>query len=661
MIAAVTRTTEHGVPLGDLLRVPVGLDGEPVPDHALADALIYRALTLTDPIPSYRADSSDLSDPHAAGDADGSYVEPEDPDHIPPEDLHMVTTLDYQAPANLAVAPLDYTHAATAAVAPLPPLAGDSLPVDQVALTDAELHEELFHAARGRVAMTWEATDEQQRRIEDRAAEAEFSPVTPERIADLNEEAAAFYQRCYPTSWAQVYLTDRLDGLDLTDHPHTRPGYAPGGWTTLTSHLRRHGATEDELLAAGLAKHASSGRFIDTFRDRLMLPIRHTAIHGTQVVGFVGRRNPETDHLDPGTLEGGEAAAAAKAGPKYLNTGDTVLFAKGDQLYGMAEHRDRLAAGAIPVLVEGPVDALAVTYASRDHVGLAPLGTSLTDTQADTLIPFLDVAAGAPGVIVATDSDLAGQMAAERDYWILTARGADPRHATFPGGHDPASLLREAGPAALRAQLVASRPLAEALVYERLAHLPPASALSEAVAVIAAGDAARWTQRTADVARRLHAPNEVALTQLLERITPWDRDRHAASAEQVHAVHDVRQRITAQGSLPPVTRWAYLARQVDVNLVRADDWGALAATLGRAAAAGHDLRTLLPEVIGANPLADDEPAADLRYRLMERLGVDETPLPQSPAAPATGPRGRATTVSRPNPAVRPSRDSNPRR
>jgi len=60
----------------------------------------------------------------------------------------------------------------------------DSLCVDQVALTDAEVHEELFHAARRRLALTWEPTDEQQRRLEDRAAEAEFSPVTPERIAE---------------------------------------------------------------------------------------------------------------------------------------------------------------------------------------------------------------------------------------------------------------------------------------------------------------------------------------------------------------------------------------------------------------------------------------------------------------------------------------------
>lgn len=130
----------------------------------------------------------------------------------------------------------------------------------------------------------------------------------------------------------------------------------------------------------------------------------------------------------------------------------------------------------------------------------------------------------------------------------------------------------------------------------------------------------------------------------------------------MHAVNDVRQRVTAQTLLPPATRWAYLIRQVDLNLVRADDWGALAATLDRAVASGHDLSTLLTEVIGTNPLADDEPAADLRYRLMERLGADKRPMPQAVAnALATAPRGRATTIPRATPYVRPSRDSSPRR
>ena len=87
------------------------------------------------------------------------------------------------------------------------------------------------------------------------------------------------------------------------------PATRPARWTALTDHLRRHGATDEELLAAGLAKQASTGRLIDTFRDRLILPI-HTTVRGMptaghpmheqrgpalQVVGFVGRRHPDHD------------------------------------------------------------------------------------------------------------------------------------------------------------------------------------------------------------------------------------------------------------------------------------------------------------------------------------------------------------------------------
>ena len=73
----------------------------------------------------------------------------------------------------------------------------------------------------------------------------------------------------------------------------------------------------------------------------------------TQVVGFIGRRHPDTD-----------------AGPKYLNTGETPLFSKGAQLFGMAEAAGALAAGATPVLVEGPLDAIAVTLAAAGTAGM---------------------------------------------------------------------------------------------------------------------------------------------------------------------------------------------------------------------------------------------------------------------------------------------------
>ena len=297
---------------------------------------------------------------------------------------------------------------------------------------------------------------------------------------------------------------------------------------------------------------------------------------------------------------------------------------------GSPRHTDRLAAGATPVIVEGPLDAIAVSLASPGnvgHVGVAPLGTALTDTQADTLTPYLQVGAVGAGTnpVVATDADRAGQTAAERDYWILTARGADPRHVTFPPGHDPASLLRQDGPPPSPSRLTtAARPLAEVLVDERLNHLPPVEALPAAAAVVAAGRPADWQTRTSAVARRLHVPVDVALTELVGHAARWDGDRHSAVEDQVQNVRGLRDRIAAQEQLPDTERWAPLARQVDPHLVRAATWPPLADAFAEAARAGHDLPTLLQEVLAQGPLDPSNPSLDLQSRLLADLEPEPT-------------------------------------
>jgi len=356
--------------------------------------------------------------------------------------------------------------------------------------------------------------------VERDAGSAVTAPVAKERLLELNAQAAGFYAGAYRGSWAQQHLQQRL-GTDLTGDPRFTPGYAPAGWTYLVEHLRARGATDPELLQAGLATQARTGRLIDRFRDRLVLPIQtlpiqtlasHTLPSQTlpsaaapaadpnageapgqvrlQVIGFVGRRHPDAvDDHDGYCL----------AGPKYLNTADSLVFSKGAQLYGLAEGAAALAAGAVPVLVEGPLDAVAVTLAAGgDAVGVAPLGTAFTDLQADNLWRYLPgqpadptitkqttqaagQAAGqaakdphpTPGVVVATDADNAGRKAATAAYWKLAARGANPGHLTLPDGLDPAELLTIAGPQALRAAIAAAQAsdstLARTLVSDRVA------------------------------------------------------------------------------------------------------------------------------------------------------------------------------------------------
>ena len=226
---------------------------------------------------------------------------------------------------------------------------------------------------------------------------------------------------------------------------------------------------------------------------------------------------------------------------------------------------------------------------------------------------------------MATDADLAGQLAAERDYWMLTARGAEPRHLAFPAGHDPASLLQQDGRTALADRLTtATSPLAELLVEERLNHLPAGAALPAAAAVVAAGQADRWTARTRDLARRLHVPLGVALTELVRQISRWDGDRHTASDEHIHGVQQVRDRTTSQDQLPPMQRWAPLLRQVDPRLVRDDSWAPLAAAVDQDHRAGHDVPADLARALSQGPLDRDDPGSDLKWRLLADLDPEPT-------------------------------------
>ena len=153
--------------------------------------------------------------------------------------------------------------------------------------------------------------------------------------------------------------------------------------------IRGHGATDSELVDAGLAKWSRRGTLIDIMRDRVVFGIRNS---DGDLVGFTGRAGPgDTD------------------APKWLNTPTTAIFTKGDLLFGLTENRDPLAAGATPVRVEGVMDALAVTLCQQRSCGRPrTVGTALTAAQADHLAH----AATNQLVLHATDDDPAGLKAA---------------------------------------------------------------------------------------------------------------------------------------------------------------------------------------------------------------------------------------------------------
>jgi hypothetical protein len=286
--------------------------------------------------------------------------------------------------------------------------------------------------------------------------------------------AMDYYTGRFPGSWAQTYLTERI-GTDLTGDPHVQPGYAPAGWTTLVSHLRRQGATDLELTESGLATTTRNGRSSTASATDSSSPSPAAPKPGHRTARF--RRPPPPPHAGEGRRP---------EVPQHPRHG---LFHKGAQLYAVRE--DLLDQGATPVLVEGPMDALAVSIAGQGRfVGLAPLGTSLTEEQARQLAHTAHAHQRRP--IVATDADLAGQIAAQRDYWLLAQHGLDPQTVALRPGSDPADLLALHGPAAVRDALQNPSSLGETLLTERLGNLSGLPAARQAALVLAASDPVLW-------------------------------------------------------------------------------------------------------------------------------------------------------------------------
>ena len=274
------------------------------------------------------------------------------------------------------------------------------------------------------------------------------SPEPDASVDHLLFDAEQFYVGQLTSSWVPAYLEMR--GITPTAIGEWHIGYAPYGWTPLTSHLRGRGHHDDVIRAAGLAHVSSRGTLIDHFRDRVMLPVHDE--HGN-LAGFIGRARPGTD----------------RNVPKYLNGPATIAYQKGDLLFGLHHARGHLARGAVPVIVEGPFDAIAVTLADPDqYAGLAPCGTALTSRQAAALSRAADLHQA--GVLIAFDDDPAGRKAAVRAYDILRPISICLQSVTL-SGKDPAEILQTEGPVPLRTMLrECVRPLS-AIVID--AHIDP--------------------------------------------------------------------------------------------------------------------------------------------------------------------------------------------
>lgn len=259
-------------------------------------------------------------------------------------------------------------------------------------------------------------------------------------LYDVMDLAAKFFADTLASrngAKARGYLGDR--SIMPSTQVQFRLGYAPGERFALKEHLGGLGIPVEDMVEAGLL---IAGDDIpvpyDRFRDRVMFPITDQR---NRVIAFGGR------------------ALEKDVPAKYLNSPETPLFHKGDNLYNFATARQATHDGASLIVAEGYVDVIALVTAGFAGA-VAPLGTALTENQLTLLWKMADEP------ILCFDGDGAGRRAAFRAADLALPHlkpGKSLRFALLPDGQDPDDLARSGGRAAIDDVLGAARPLAEML------------------------------------------------------------------------------------------------------------------------------------------------------------------------------------------------------
>ena len=259
-------------------------------------------------------------------------------------------------------------------------------------------------------------------------------------LYDVMELAAKFFADTLASrngAKARGYLADRA--ISPAVQLQFRIGYAPGERFALKEFLGSQGIPVEDMVEAGLLVAGDDIPVpYDKFRDRVMFPIADLR---NRVIAFGGR-----------ALEKDVAA-------KYMNSPETPLFHKGDNLYNLAPARLATHNGAPLVVVEGYVDVIAMVGAGFP-ASVAPLGTALTENQLALLWKMADEP------ILCFDGDKAGQKAAWRAADLALPHlkpGKSLRFALLPEGQDPDDLARSGGRGAIEEVIGAARGLAEVI------------------------------------------------------------------------------------------------------------------------------------------------------------------------------------------------------
>lgn len=237
-----------------------------------------------------------------------------------------------------------------------------------------------------------------------------------ERLYAACKEAALFYHMQLKGE-AGAAAREYLNRRKLEWHTAVRfgLGFAPDSWEATTGYLREKGFTDHEMIDAGVGiRNRTGDGCYDAYRGRLIFPI--IATNG-RVLGF-GARTMKKDEQ-----------------PKYINTGDTAIYNKRNNLYAM--NMQKGLKGEL-IMVEGYMDVISLHIAGVSNA-VASLGTAMTRQQARLIKRYTDK------VYLCYDGDSAGQNATLRGIEILSAEGLNVRVIKIPGEMDPDDYVKKYG------------------------------------------------------------------------------------------------------------------------------------------------------------------------------------------------------------------------
>ncbi|MBR3786255.1 MAG: DNA primase [Firmicutes bacterium] len=232
----------------------------------------------------------------------------------------------------------------------------------------------------------------------------------------VNRMAANFFYKAFTETANKGYPYMKRRGISPAILKKFGIGYADEKWDSLYQYLLSQGVDPKIMLELGLVSE-SKGKYYDKFRNRVIFPIINTS---GKVIGFGGRAIDPDDN------------------PKYLNSAESRIFQKKNNLYGLNISRQSVGKDGYIILVEGYMDTIALYQAGVTNVA-ASLGTALTENQARLIKRYTK------NVVLSYDADGAGRAAALRGLDILKAEDCKVRVLHVTDGKDPDEYIKKNG------------------------------------------------------------------------------------------------------------------------------------------------------------------------------------------------------------------------